>query len=74
MDRWGAGSNSNCYYLKAPREDNTAGTALDYATMTAQSNGMASMLGFGFANGSPFPTHTTDSNGAHIGAVTYPAG
>ncbi len=74
MDRWGAGSNSNCYYLKAPREDKTAGTALDYATMTAQSNGMASMLGFGFANGSPFPTHTTDSNGAHIGAVTYPAG
>lgn len=74
MDRWGAGSNSNCYYLKAPGEDETAGTALDYATMTAQSNGMASMLGFGFANGSPFPTHTTDSNGAHIGAVTYPAG
>ena len=73
-DRRGAGSNSNCYYLKAPREDETAGTALDYATMTAQSNGMASMLGFGFANGSPFPTHTTDSNGAHIGAVTYPAG
>lgn len=74
MDRWVAGSNSNCYYLKAPREDNTAGTALDYATMTAQSNGMASMLGFGFTDGSPFPTHTTDSNGAHIGAVTYPAG
>ena len=74
MDRWGAGSNSNCYYLKAPQEDKTAGTALDYATMTAQSNGMASMLGFGFANGSPFPTHTTDSNGAHIGAATYPAG
>lgn len=74
MDRWGAGSNSNCYYLKAPWEDKTAGTALDYATMTAQSNGMASMLGFGFANGSPFPTHTTDSNGAHIGAATYPAG
>lgn len=74
MDRWGAGSNSNCYYLKAPREDKAAGTALDYATMTAQSNGMASMLGFGFADGSPFPTHTTDSNGAHIGAVTYPAG
>lgn len=42
--------------------------------MTAQSNGMASMLGFGFANGSPFPTHTTDSNGTRIGAVTYPAG
>lgn len=74
MDRWGAGSNSNCYYLKAPREDKAAGTALDYATMTAQSNGMASMLGFGFADGSPFPTHTTDSNGARIGAVTYPAG
>ena len=74
MDRRGAGSNSNCYYLKAPQEDKTAGTALDYATMTAQSNGMASMLGFDFANGSPFPTHTTDSNGAHIGAVTYPAG
>ena len=74
MDRREAGSNSNCYYLKAPREDETAGTALDYATMTAQSNGMASMLGFGFANGSPFPTHTTDSNGAHIGAATYPAG
>lgn len=74
MDRWGAGSNSNCYYLKAPWEDKAAGTALDYATMTAQSNGMASMLGFGFANGSPFPTHTTDSNGAHIGAATYPAG
>ena len=74
MDRWGAGSNSNCYYLKAPREDKAAGTALDYATMTAQSNGMASTLGFGFADGSPFPTHTTDSNGAHIGAVTYPAG
>lgn len=74
MDGWGAGSNSNCYYLKAPREDKAAGTALDYATMTAQSNGMASMLGFGFADGSPFPTHTTDSNGAHIGAVTYPAG
>lgn len=74
MDRGGAGSNSNCYYLKPPREDETAGTALDYATMTAQSNGMASMLGFGFANGSPFPTHTTDSNGAHIGAATYPAG
>lgn len=74
MDRREAGSNSNCYYLKAPREDETAGTALDYATMTAQSNGMASMLGFGFANGSPFPTHTTDSNGTHIGAVTYPAG
>lgn len=74
MDRGGAGSNSNCYYLKAPGEDETAGTALDYATMTAQSNGMASMLGFGFANGSPFPTHTTDSNGAHIGAATYPAG
>lgn len=74
MDRWGAGSNSNCYYLKAPWEDNTAGTALDYATMTAQSNGMASKLGFGFTDGSPFPTHTTDSNGAYIGAVTYPAG
>lgn len=74
MDRWGAGSSSNCYYLKAPREDKAAGTALDYATMTAQSNGMASMLGFGFADGSPFPTHTTDSNGAYIGAVTYPAG
>ncbi len=73
MDRWGAGSNSNCYYLKAPREDKAAGTALDYATMTAQSNGMASTLGFGFADGSPFPTHTTDSNGAYIGAVTYPA-
>lgn len=70
MDGWG----SNCYYLKAPREDKAAGTALDYATMTAQSNGMASMLGFDFADGSPFPTHTTDSNGAHIGAVTYPAG
>lgn len=74
MDRWGAGSNSNCYYLKAPREDKAAGTALDYATMTAQSDGMASTLGFGFADGSPFPTHTTDSNGAYIGAVTYPAG
>ena len=74
MDRWGAGSSSNCYYLKAPREDKTSGTALDYATMTAQSNGMASKLGFGFTDGSPFPTHTTDSNGAYIGAVTYPAG
>lgn len=74
MDRWGAGSNSNCYYLKAPREDKTAGTALDYATMTAQSDGMASTLGFSFADGSPFPTHTTDSNGAYIGAITYPAG
>lgn len=74
MESWGAGSNSNCYYLKAPREDKAAGTALDYATMTAQSNGMASTLGFGFADGSPFPTHTTDSNGAYIGAVTYPAG
>lgn len=74
MDSWGAGSNSNCYYLKAPREGKAAGTALDYATMTAQSDGMASTLGFGFADGSPFPTHTTDSNGAYIGAVTYPAG
>ena len=74
MDRWGAGSSSNCYYLKAPREDKTSGAALDYATMTAQSNGMASKLGFGFTDGSPFPTHTTDSNGAYIGAVTYPAG
>lgn len=74
MDRWGAGSNSNCYYLKPPREDKAAGTALDYATMTAQSDGMASTLGFGFADGSPFPTHTTDSNGAYIGAVTHPAG
>lgn len=74
MDGWGAVPNSNCYYLKAPREDKAAGTALDYATMTAQSDGMASTLGFGFADGSPFPTHTTDSNGAYIGAVTYPAG
>lgn len=74
MDGWGADSKSNCYYLKAPREGKAAGTALDHATMTAQSNGMASMLGFGFADGSPFPTHTTDSNGAYIGAVTYPAG
>lgn len=74
MDRWGAGSNSNCYYLKVPRGGRTAGTALDYATMTAQSSGMAATLGFGFADGSPFPTHTTDSNGAYVGAVTYPAG
>lgn len=74
MDGWGADSKSNCYYLKAPREGKAAGTALDYATMTAQSDGMASTLGFGFADGSPFPTHTTDSNGAYIGAVTYPAG
>ena len=74
MDGWGTDSKSNCYYLKAPREGKAAGTALDYATMTAQSDGMASTLGFGFADGSPFPTHTTDSNGAYIGAVTYPAG
>ncbi len=74
MDGWGADSKSNCYYLKVPQEDKAAGTALDYATMTAQSDGMASMLGFGFADGSPFPTHTTDSNGAYIGAATYPAG
>lgn len=74
MDRWGAGSNSKCYYLKAPRGGTTAGTELDYTTMTAQSNGMAAALGFGFAGGNPFPTHTTDSNGAYIGAITYPAG
>jgi prepilin-type N-terminal cleavage/methylation domain-containing protein len=74
MDKWGAGYYSNCYYLKAPRGGRTAGTELDYTTMTAQSNGMASALGFGFASGSPFPTHTTDGNGTYIGPITYPAG